>query len=82
MECCYDETWGNGLPLSNLLCIDLKSYKKQGILGEILEDVRTVLLSENTSSSNPGIDNLVEESGIITCANLIPCGNVNSMWKQ
>ena len=63
VECCYDETWGNGLPLSNLLCIDLKSYKKQGILGEILEDVRTVLLSENTSSSNPAIDNLVEESG-------------------
>ena len=27
VECCYDETWGNGLPLSNPMCINPKSYK-------------------------------------------------------
>ena len=54
VECCYDKTWGNGLSLTNPLCIDPKSYKKQGILGEILEDVRKALLSECTPSSHPG----------------------------
>ena len=61
VECCYDETWGNGVPLSNPLCIDSKTYKKQGILGEILEDVRVVLLSGNTPSSCPTNDNLGNE---------------------
>ena len=65
LECCYDETWGNGVPLSNplcIVCIDPKNYKKQGILEEILEDVRAVLTTENMPSSSPPIDNLEDDS--------------------
>ena len=36
LECCYEESWGNGIPLSNPQCIDPKLYKDQGILGKWL----------------------------------------------
>ena len=62
VECCYDETWENGLPLSNPMCVNPESYKKQGILGEILENVRGVLTSDTKSSSIPAIDNTMDES--------------------
>ena len=53
LECCYDDTWGNGLPLSNPQCINPSKYKKQGILGAMLECVRDSLTTSNTSKSNP-----------------------------
>ena len=32
LDCCYDDVWGNGVPLTNPKCIDPGSYKPQGIL--------------------------------------------------
>ena len=43
LECCYDDVWGNGLPLSDPKCLDPKVYEKQGILGFILENIRREL---------------------------------------
>ena len=43
LECCYNEVWGNGLPLSNPDRINPKKYKSQGILGSTLEQVRETL---------------------------------------
>ena len=63
VECCYDKTWWNGIPLSNPLCTDPKTYKKQSILGELLEEVRAALLSGKTSSSNPVNEIEPEDSG-------------------
>ena len=37
LECCYDEVWGNGIPLLNPDCINPKKFTKQGILGSMLE---------------------------------------------
>ena len=37
VECCYDDIWGNGKPLSDPNCITSNSFTNQGILGEILE---------------------------------------------
>ena len=53
LECCYDETWGNGMSLSNPQCIDPLKYKKQDMLGEMLEDICTVLKAESISSTPP-----------------------------
>ena len=81
LEFCYDEIWGNGLPLSNPLCIDPKSYKKQGVLGEILEDVRTALLAECTLSGHPSVEDLMDErpslpvQTYLHVETLISCGN-------
>ena len=50
LECCYDETWGNGIPLTNPQCIDPNSYKKQGILEQMLE---WVCLELNTTHEAP-----------------------------
>ena len=44
IECCYDNVWGCGTPLSNPDCIKPTENSKQGILGELLERVREELL--------------------------------------
>ena len=43
VECCYDDVWGNGYPLSDPKCIDPNTYTTQGIMGSILERVREEL---------------------------------------
>ena len=48
IECCWDDVWGNGKPLSDPECIDSTKFEHQGILGEMLEDVRSILLSKPT----------------------------------
>ena len=42
-ECSYDSVWGTGVPLHKDRCTDKKHWVNQGILGEILEDVRNQL---------------------------------------
>ena len=59
LECCYDEVWGNGIPLSNPDCINPKKYKSQGILGSMLEQVREILLGLTT---NPNKENMIPGS--------------------
>ena len=48
LECCYDNVWGNGYPLSDPDFINPDKYAKQGIMGSILEHVRDELTSERT----------------------------------
>ena len=43
LECCYDNIWGNGIPLSSPDCINTGKYKHQGIQGEMLEEIRATL---------------------------------------
>ena len=61
LECCYDEVWGNGIPLSNPDCINPKKFTNQGILGSMLEHVWEVLLNPDTNTTNmktvPGLTN-------------------------
>ena len=40
MECASDRLWGTGLPLSDPDCLDRSKWISQGILGQILEDIR------------------------------------------
>ena len=51
IECCYDKIWGCGIPLSNPECINLTPDCKQGILGEMLEQIRTELQQPSMDSS-------------------------------
>ena len=39
-ECCSDKLWGNGIPLHDENCIDPSKWQQQGLLGEILENIR------------------------------------------
>ena len=50
LECCYDTIWGNGFPLSDPDCIVTGKYQKQGIQGEMLQEVRDILLSSGHSN--------------------------------
>ena len=54
VECCYDDVWGNGYPLSNVYCIDPNVYALQGIMGTILEKIREVLNEPSETASMNG----------------------------
>ena len=54
VECCNDKFWGNGVPLHQENCLDPNTWSSQGLLGEILQNIRhsihDILGSNNTSS--------------------------------
>ena len=43
LECCYNNVWGNGHPLSDPDCLNPQCYTVQGIQGEMLEEIRELL---------------------------------------
>ena len=43
VECCKDTVWGCGMPIHNDKCLDTLLWTNQGIMGEILEVVRSEL---------------------------------------
>ena len=49
VECCYDQIWGTGVPLKDDRCLEPRFWKSQGIMGEILENIRSKLLSTSSS---------------------------------
>ena len=54
VECCNDKLWGNGVSLYDDKCLDCSAWNSQGILGEILEMVRsyiTDILGTNKDSN-------------------------------
>ena len=53
LERCYDDVWGNGIPLSNPDYINPTKFKKQGILGSMLEQVRDILREQQPNPDNP-----------------------------
>ena len=53
VESCYDSVWGTGVPLRDHGCLNPRKWTGQGILGEILEQVRQNL--RGTSDTEYGI---------------------------
>ena len=41
VECCNDKLWGTGTPLQDENCLTPSHWTSQGILGEILENIRS-----------------------------------------
>ena len=69
LECCYDDVWGNGIPLSDPRCLDPKVYEKQGILGFMLENIRRELNSTALQTWDQAhLDNPSKDASI-TCGN-------------
>ena len=48
VECCYDTLWGTGVPLKEETCLNPVLWHNQGIMGEMLEEVRDKLRSNIT----------------------------------
>ena len=40
VECMHDGLWGSGIPLYQPNCLNQQLWKRQGILGELLQDIR------------------------------------------
>ena len=57
VEASYDSLWGTGIPLQNKSVLDTSLWKGNGILGEMLMEVRETLQSEvNTTSYHNSMD--------------------------
>ena len=39
VKCTHDSLWGNGIPLHQPNCLNQQLWKRQGILGEILQEI-------------------------------------------
>ena len=48
VECCWDKMWGTGVPLHVDNCLDKSQWASQGILGEVLQELRTKLKNSTT----------------------------------
>ena len=48
VECCWDKMWGTGVPLHVDNCLDKSQWASQGILGEVLQEIRTKLMNSTT----------------------------------
>ena len=70
LKCCYDDIWGNGIPLSNPNCINPAEFKHQGILGSMLGQVRDHLLNsadnDTIVTTCPSPDQRIESSRPLT----------------
>ena len=46
VECAADKLWGTGIPLNDPTCLDPQKWITQGIMGRILENIRSEAISE------------------------------------
>ena len=51
VECCRDKLWGTGIPLQEDDCLDRRKWESQGILGEILQELRTLIRERAATTS-------------------------------
>ena len=49
-ECCRDKDWGTGIALHDPKALDRTQWHSQGLLGEILETIRSILKGGNDTS--------------------------------
>ena len=50
VECASDRLWGNGMPLGNPACLDSTKWISQGILGQMLECIRSEVTQPRAQS--------------------------------
>ena len=54
VECAYDKTWGNGIPLHEDNCLDDTAWSGENLLGEILMRIRSAnrdIIGDNEASA-------------------------------
>ena len=67
VECSWDDVWGNGKPLSDPECLDGTKFDNQGILGEMLEEIRNTLQSRPTFTDTSLQQNATD--AVVACGN-------------
>ena len=61
VECCYDQTWGTGVPLRDERCLDQRLWRSQGIMGGILENIRQNLRTVQNLNASTTMVNTTPE---------------------
>ena len=52
VECTTDRVWGNGVTLAMDFCLDPRRWIIQGLLGEILEEIRSELKKSTSATTS------------------------------
>ena len=52
VEACHDELWGTGIPLQDKNCLVRENWTGQGIMGEILTELRQEFFNNSLDTSN------------------------------
>ena len=55
VECANDHLWANGVPLYSDSCLDRQRWISQGLLGKLLEEVRSELTGAITTEKQPQV---------------------------
>ena len=63
VECASDRLWGTGIPLNDPTCLDPEKWVSQGIMGQILEDIRYEALTKQPNPHNVNINNILAAIG-------------------
>ena len=65
IESGYDKVWGTGIPLHDVRCLDPTAWRHQGILGELLGEIRQELrtIQGVAFKGEPVMEVAVSESG-------------------
>ena len=64
VESSYDKHWGTGIPLHDYRCLISSRWHTQGLLGIMLQHVRTRLKLENQPPSTPTSENMETNAAI------------------
>ena len=62
IECTKDPVWGCGMPLKDDDCLNSTKWTSQGIMGEMLEEIRDDLKAVLQTSTNLGETSVQESS--------------------
>ena len=64
VECANDRLWANGIPLYSDSCLNQEWWISQGLLGKLLEDIRTELSPKMSQHPNTGQERLIRSHSL------------------
>ena len=75
VECANDRLWANGIPLYSDTCLNQERWISQGLLGKLLEDVRSEL-SAQLGDNHPNFPNILPPTINVPPADQITSGTM------
>ena len=75
VECTNDRLWANGVPLYSDSCLDRQQWISQGLLGKLLEEVRSELTGATTMEKQPQVSMNTDTVTVSTTPSLVLANN-------
>ena len=79
VECANDRLCANGVPLYSDSCRDRQRWISQGLLGKLLEEVRSELTGATTMEKQPQVSMSTDTVTVSTTPSLVLANNTTSI---